>query len=202
MRMILKLAVTGGMACGKSSFCKFLKKHGAYTLSADAMVHDLLDNHEEVQKEVLELCGDACLINGKIDRTAVGDFVFKNKKRLKKLETILYSRLSDEREKIYDAISMSEEPPPILVVEVPLLYEKKKENEYDAVVVVLASPTQCAERFAAEKNLPIEEYDRRMGFQMDPAEKAELADYVVLNNGSKEQLEAAADQLWEQLLLP
>jgi dephospho-CoA kinase len=179
-----KLAVTGGIASGKTSVCRILKEqYGAYVVSADAIVHQLLSLNTPERDQILNFLGKEIICNGQIDRKKIAAIVFSDEKKLKKLEKILHPSVFREIDKQYQAINESEEYS-LFVAEVPLLYESDKASWFDWVIAVIADDTVCRQRFSSA-----EEYDRRMQYQLPQREKAAKANWVIINNGKIEELE-------------
>ena len=172
-RRPLAVAVTGGIAAGKSEALAAFGRHGAATLSADALVHDLLAHDEEVRAAIRDRWGDEAVG----DRRRIGEIVFRDRDELEWLERLLHPKTRAAA----DAwLATVEEP--IAVVEVPLLYETGGESRFDAVVVVTAPPDVRAARRDG-----IAEREARL---TPDSEKAKRADYVFVNDGSLESLDA------------
>ena len=84
------VAITGGLSCGKSSVCYFLEKLGAYVVSSDTIVHQLLSADTSLAQEVIKLLGKKIVVDQKINRSLVAQTVFENPKQLKQLEKLLH----------------------------------------------------------------------------------------------------------------
>lgn len=188
-----KVAVTGGLASGKTSACYFFENLGAYVVSADRMVHRLLTQENSIQEKVVSLLGSGVVSAGRLDRELIARKVFGNPDHLRSLEEILHPAVRDEIERRYQ--KASEENYPLFVAEVPLLYEAKFENDFDAVVVIQSDPKLCKERFGKNS-----EFVQRMERQLPQQDKAARADYVVTNDGSLEDLERSVAALYSQLI--
>lgn len=169
----LAVAITGGIAAGKSEALAAFGRHGVPTLSADAVVHDLLAYDEEVRRAVKERWGADAVGN----RARIGEIVFADRSELDWLEKLLHPKARA----IADAwLGGVDEP--LAVVEVPLLYETRGEGRFDRVVVVTASPDVREARRAA---MP----DREARLIPDE-EKVKRADFVYVNDGSLQDLDA------------
>lgn len=166
------VAVTGGIAAGKSEALAAFARHGAETLSADAIVHDLLAKDPEVRESIRDRWGADAVG----DRSRIGEIVFADPVELEWLEQLLHPRtraVTDAWLATVDA--------PLAVVEVPLLYEAGGESRFDAVVVITASESVRSRRrpgLAAREARLIPEN-----------EKAKRADYVYVNDGSLDDLD-------------
>ena len=177
------VAITGGIAAGKSEALAAFARHGVPTLSADAVVHDLLAYDEEVRRAVKERWGAEAVGN----RARIGEIVFRDRAELDWLERLLHPKARA----IADAWLGGIEDAPLAVVEVPLLYETRGEGRFDKVVVVTASPKVREARRAA---MP----DREARLIPDE-EKAKRADFVFVNDGSLEDLDAFVQTVIEKL---
>jgi dephospho-CoA kinase len=172
-RRPLAVAVTGGIAAGKSEALAAFGRHGAATLSADVLVHDLLAHDEEVRAAIRDRWGGEAVG----DRKRIGEIVFRDRDELEWLEQLLHPKTRAAA----DAwLATVEEP--IAVVEVPLLYETGGESRFDAVVVVTA-PLEVR----AARRDGIAEREARL---IPDSEKAKRTDFVFVNDGSLESLDA------------
>src|SRR5262245_55950333 len=101
MLILKKVAVTGGLSCGKSSVCRIFKELGAYVVSADDIVHQLLTPQTKPGQQVIELMGSDIVVDQHIDRSKIAKKVFGNLKLLKSLEQILHPAVRHEIDKKY-----------------------------------------------------------------------------------------------------
>jgi dephospho-CoA kinase len=180
--ILKKIAITGGIASGKTSVCHILKTHGACILHSDQIVHRLLEEDQTCIKEVISLLGTGILTQGKIDRKKVASIVFKDAKKLDALEKIIHPKLFEIIDQEYDRVK-NEEKYNCFVVEMPLVQEIGKTREFDHIVAVI-SEEKCAKKRLMESS----SYDLRMARQWDLEKKVKYADYVIQNNGTMEDL--------------
>lgn len=186
MIKLKRIAITGGIASGKTSVCRVFQELGAFVVSADAIVHELLSPNTNLSQQVIRLLGNDILINGKLSRRVIADKVFKDPEVLHALEKLLHPAVLHKIEELYQA-ACHHGKYSAFVVESPLLFEIGQDKFYDVVIVVLADEAACRERFCKAGFNP-DEYERRMKRQLLPDEKARRADYVINNNGSLESL--------------
>lgn len=186
MLNLVKIAVTGGVASGKSTVCRFFKELGSYVIEADAIVHDLLTPGSDLAKKVSRLLKLEMEKDGEKFRKAIAEKVFKDPDLLASLQEILHPAVLKKIEELFAEVSKKGIYSQF-VVEIPLLFEIRNEEFYDVTIAVLADENNARRRFV-ESGFSKDEYDRRMQFQMDPKQKAKLADYTILNNGSLEDL--------------
>jgi dephospho-CoA kinase len=177
------VAITGGVAAGKSEVLTAFARHGAATASSDAVVHDLLARDEEVRAAIRERWGDDAVGN----RARIGEIVFHDRDELAWLERLLHPKTRAAIDAWVQAVDA-----PLAAVEIPLLYETGGETRFDAVVVVTAPPDLRAQRRAVA--------DDRESRLIPDEEKAQRADFVYVNDGSLEALDAFVAGVVEKLL--
>lgn len=194
MLKLRRVAVTGGISCGKSLFCRYLKEFGAYVVSADKIVHQILSPDTGPGKQVIELLGPSIVVNGHIDRGLVAKKVFDNPILLQSLEKILHPAVRKQIDDEYRQAS-AKGGFTLFVAEVPLLFEAGMEKDFDAVVAVVADEETCIERFKESTGYDAEEYRRRTKRQLSPKAKAERAAIIIYNNSTMEHLRAEAKNL-------
>jgi dephospho-CoA kinase len=192
MLKLAKIAITGGVASGKSAVCQFFQEMGAYVVNADAIVHELLDS--DLGKQLLLLFGHEIVENGKLNRKRIADIAFKDPQKLKKLEALLHPAVLEKIEELYIEACRSEKYSSF-VVEIPLLFEIQGESFYDVVVAILSDESKARARFAQGA----EEYDRRMKRQLSPSQKDARADYTIFNNGTLADLKKEVVELYKKL---
>ncbi len=186
MLALKKIAITGGIASGKSSVCQFFRELGAYVVSADALAHGLLSLENSLGQQVLNHFGPQILQHGKIDRRLLAAKVFKNPSLLEALEKLLHPAVLQKIEELYEQAKL-QQAYTLFVVEIPLLYEIHSEDAYDAVVAVLTDESLAKKRFCQAGHSE-DEYEKRMNRQWSPEEKAKRANYTLINNGSLAKL--------------
>lgn len=198
MLRLRKIAITGGLACGKTAVCRILRKLGATVVSADDIVHQLLSPDTPIGKKVIDLIGTEIIENNTINRSKLAKRVFNQPELLKSLEEILHPAVKEEIEKQY-LEAQNQGDAALFVAEIPLLFESRTHFPFDAVVAVIADADTCQERFKQKSGQDTDEWIRRMQEQIDPAEKAARADFVIINNGSLEETEEQVKILYQQL---
>lgn len=198
MLKLNKIAITGGLAAGKTTVCQLFKECGAYVVSADEIVHRLLSPHTRVGQQVIELLGSDIRDGSEIDRKKVSEKVFPYPDKIQALERIIHPAVFDEIEKEYNQVKR-ETKYRLFVAEVPLLYETDTASQFDIVISILSDPALCKERFLHSKQHSELEFTLRMARQFDQTKKAKLAHYTLYNNGTIEELRAQVKQLCIQL---
>lgn len=198
--MLKKVAVTGGLSCGKSSVCRFFNELGAHVVSADAIVHQLLlSPKSSLGQQVIALLGTDVVVNDQIDRGRIAKKVFNHPALLKSLEKLLHPAVKSEIDKQYKQVNTRGNVA-LFVAEIPLLFEVSAETGFDVVIVVQAPDEICRQRFKAATGYGDQEYDRRMAQQLDPAIKAQRADYLIQNTGNLDEMRQKVAQLYYKLV--
>jgi dephospho-CoA kinase len=178
------VAITGGIGAGKTEALAAFARHGAATISSDDIVHRLLREDEDVRAALLERFGDEIVDEGgNVDRRAIGELVFGDAEALAWLEALLHPRVVAEYLDWRERLAALAEPPAVCATEVPLLYEVGGEQRFDAVVVITAPPELRRER--ARVSSP----EEREGRLLPDEEKAARADFLYVNDGTREQLD-------------
>jgi|HubBroStandDraft_4_1064222.scaffolds.fasta_scaffold171128_2 dephospho-CoA kinase len=191
-----KIAVTGGLAAGKTTVCQIFKELGAYVVSADEIVHQLLSPGTTVGQQVIKLLGSDIISGQELDRKKIAAKVFFQRDLLHLLEEIIHPAVFDEIEREYQKINQKKTHV-LFFAEVPLLYESRREDCFDAIIAVFADSELCRKRIFQHN--PLQEFERRMTRQMDPLIKADKAHYSIENNGDMQELKAQVQSIYSQL---
>jgi dephospho-CoA kinase len=189
MQRPLAVALTGGIAAGKSEALNAFARHGAAVISSDEVVHRLYREDEGLQAALRERWGHRVFRDGEVDRKAIGGIVFADRAELTWLESELHPRV---RATVDDWLSV--QTADVAVAEIPLLYETGGEKRFDRVVVVTA-PAEVRE---ARRGTLAE----REGRLVPEEEKVRRADFCFVNEGSLEELDAFVAGVLEQLRQP
>ena len=194
---MLSVGLTGGIATGKSTVLKMLADMGASVLSADSIVHELLDSDADVRRRVVAGFGPECVReDGGLDRAWLGRVVFSDARKRRELEEIIHPAVISRIAAWLEA--ESRRGTAVCVVEVPLLFETGLQGMFDTTVVVSSEHDVQAHRLN-NRGLSPGESAARMGAQMPLADKEELAGYVLRNDGSLDELRTRVREFWENL---
>jgi dephospho-CoA kinase len=185
---MLRVALTGGIACGKSVIGQMMVAEGAHLLEADKLSHELMQPGKPVYDEVVRLFGRGVLkADGEVDRAALAGIVFNAPARLQELTSIVHPAVIAAQEQWMDDAGRAD-PNCVAVVEAALIYEANLAEHFDKVVVVTCSPetklARLAQRMGANFDAARLELERRSAAQIPDDEKARRADYVVDNSGT------------------
>lgn len=164
-------------------------------LSTDLVVRDLYDS-AEVKDAVRSRFGPSVVPAGSVDRAAVAQRAFATADDTAWLEALLWPRVGERMTAWRQALEDGARPPRAAVVEVPLLFEAGMEDVFDATIAVVADEPLRAERAGGRGHEALEERSAR---QLSQKEKAQRATFVVVNNGTVEQLERKLSAVLEKL---
>ncbi len=191
----LMVGLTGGMGCGKSTAAARFAELGFRRLDADQVVRNVLLPSREVAEAIRAKLGDAMLAaDGSVRRDKVAEKVFKDPASLAWLEDLLHPRLLNRWRELLAGTTGT-----AFIVEVPLLFEKGLENWFDFTVCVTTDSASQLRRLE-QRGIPRDQARQRIAQQLPLARKCELADYVLLNDGSPEFLREQVDALAARLL--
>jgi dephospho-CoA kinase len=189
----MKVGLSGGIGCGKSTVLGFFREAGWRTVDSDAVVRELLATNSEVQAQLRLRWGETVFTEGAVDHAAVAKRVFGNEGDLKWLEELLHPLVRESR-----LASIAQAPNANWLVEIPLLFEKRLEPRFDLTVCVVSPPDVAADRIVV-RAYSEEQIEQRRKQQMPLEEKMELADYLIYNAGSLEFLKQQTTRLIKQI---
>lgn len=189
------VGLTGGIATGKTTIGLMLESFGAKFVSADQVVHSLMAPETDVWREVVEEFGDSIITSdGEIDRSRLGEIVFHDARKLKRLEEIIHPRvlgcLSEEAERF------RKEEAGILVLEIPLLIETSSMHIVDKVLVVTAEQESQIKRLKDRYGANREEALLRIESQLPLSEKVKYADWVISTEGVLQSIKEHLQRVW------
>jgi dephospho-CoA kinase len=187
--------LTGGIGAGKSTALEALERAGAAVLSTDRVVHELYQD-DDVVSAVVARFGDAIERDGAVDRAALARVAFATPSDREWLEALLWPRVGSRMASWRASFEGVADPPRALVVEVPLLFESGMDGAFDATIAVVAAEDVRAARAGARGHEALEERSAR---QLSQQEKAHRATYVVVNDGTVEELDSKLSHLLEML---
>jgi dephospho-CoA kinase len=188
----LAVAITGGIAAGKSEALAAFARRGAAVASADEIVHRVYREDESLKAELRERWDELVFdADGEVDRAAIAAIVFSDRRELDWLESVLHPRVRQVHNQWFEEAAARTDGPPLVVVEIPLLYESGGEVRFDKVVVLTASPGVREARRGATAN--------RESRLMPDEEKVRRADFAYVNDGSLEELDAFVGRVVKEL---
>ena len=179
------VGLTGGLGAGKSTALEQFALLGAAVLSTDDVVHELYET-DTVTGAVRERFGDGVFdSSGRVDRRALGERVFAQPAEREWLEALLWPLVAERTQHWHAQLARLEPPPRAAIVETPLLFEAGGERRFAATIAVVAADELRAARVAGRDQAALGQRERR---QLSQEEKAARATYVVVNDGTVDQL--------------
>lgn len=191
------VGITGGVAAGKSTLCKILKKKGCKVINSDKVNHELLKQKDIINK-VSEIFGKRVLDNDQnLNIKVLGETAFTSRESLKKLTSILYPEIKAEIRHQIQALKESNVA--CILLEAPTLFEADCSDLADFIITVEADLEKKEKRANNERNWILGEIAKREAFLLGEKKRSRLADKVIYNNGNTEQLEELAEDLWRKI---
>jgi len=189
--------LTGGIASGKSTVARMLVERGAVLIDADQIARDVVEPGTPAWTKIVEHFGSGILLGDRrIDRTRLGEIVFNDPSKLALLNEITHPEVM---RRIADRLEQLKDTDQIVVVDVPLLAEVGAAEMFDLIVVVSAGRGAQIERMRTTRGMDGEAARARIAAQLPAADRAAIADVVVSNDGSLEELSREIDALWRSL---
>lgn len=192
--------ITGGIATGKSTVAAMFEARGATRIDADALAHEAVAPGGPAYHQVVASFGERFVRpDGTLDRRALGALVFRDPDARRRLEAIIHPFVIQAIQDQVEALRRSPAPPPLVVVEIPLLFEVGLEGLVDRTIVVSSEQGTQLQRLTTRTGVPPEEALLRVQAQMPLAEKERRADFVIRNDGSLEALREQVARVWDRL---
>jgi dephospho-CoA kinase len=192
---VRRVALTGGIATGKSVCLGVFKRLGAPVIDADQVARDVVAPGTEGLAAVVTLFGPSVLLpDEQLNRDALGRIVFEDPVARHQLEQIIHPRVYAEVERWFASLSA-----PLGIADIPLLFETSRETDFDLVIVAACRPDQQLARLMARSHLSEDDARLRIAAQLPLAEKVARADYVIDTGGTKEQTASRTQMVWEKL---
>lgn len=191
----MKVGLTGGIGAGKSTVADLFSQKGAVVIRSDELARQVIEPQTPGFQQVIDRFGkDFVNSEGYIDRAKLAQIVFQDDAALKDLEKIVHPLVRSKTNQIIDQHTSET----IIVNEIPLLLEKKMESLFDFLVIVISSEKNRLERLS-QRGLTTEQATARMSKQVSDDERKAAADFLIVNDGNLDQLEADVEKIWQTL---
>lgn len=188
------VAVTGGIGSGKSTVAAMLAERGAVVIDADALTRRLQQPGQAVYQAIVARFGARVVgPDGGLDRPALARTVFADAAALADLEAIVHPAVAAEKRRQLDGLA---DPDAVVVYDVPLLTAGDRDG-YQAVLVVDADPEEAVERLVEQRGMGADDARARLARQMTRADRRALADRVIDNSGTLDDLRREVDAAWD-----
>lgn len=193
------VALTGGIASGKSTIARRLAEHGAVVIDADQLVREVQAPGSPVLDAIADAFGDDMLRpDGSLDRAALGTRVFGDEAAIRRLNAIVHPAVRAESARRF-AEAFAADPAAVVVYDVPLLVEARAEDPWELVVVAHAPADIRAARLVALRGLSEAEAAARIASQAPDEARLRIADVVIDTAGTLEATLRQTDELWNRL---
>lgn len=189
------IGLTGGIGSGKSLAAQYFAELGAFVIDADQLAREAIERGSQGFDEVVSIFGDSILLNGEINRKALAELVFKDSNLKLKLEGIIHPFVKKKFELAVSTLKENE----ILVYEIPLLVETNAQDRFDLVITVESEHENRVERLRTRK-MQISEIEARIASQASRQERTEVADFLIENNGSEDELLRQVENIWDSII--
>lgn len=192
---MLQIALTGGIAAGKSTVASRLVEHGAILVDSDVLAREVVAPGTDGLAAVEAAFGSSVIAaDGSLDRAALGAIVFSDESARDTLNGITHPRIRARSRQLVAEASYSA----VIVHDIPLLFETARErlDSFDRVLVVEADDSTRLERLVTLRGMTVVEAERRIASQATNAERRSIATDVIDSNGSLENTKRQVDEFW------
>ena len=194
---VRKVALTGGIATGKSYVAARLKDAGIPIVDADLLAREVVAPGTPALAAIRKRFGpDAVRRDGSMDRVRVGQIVFKDKRARLDLEAIIHPAVIKAINEFFNTLPKRT---PFAVADIPLVFETGREKEFDAIVVVACPRDMQIERMMERNKLSKEDAERRLNAQLPIEQKVKKATHVIKTDGTFDDTNAQVDALIETM---
>ena len=188
------IGLTGGIGCGKSLAAQYFAELGALVIDADQLARAAIERGSDGFDEVVTIFGDGILKDGNIDRRALGDLIFKDPTAKAQLENIIHPFVRREFEEAVASLKGDQ----VLVYEIPLLVETGAHQRFDVVISVESEMENRVARLRA-RGMHISEIEGRIAAQATREQRIEVADFLIENDGTEDELLRQVENIWDSL---
>jgi dephospho-CoA kinase len=189
----LLVALTGGIASGKSTVSAMLEKFGATVIDSDLVAREVVAPGSEGAEEIANVFGEDLFTEGRLNRAKLAEIVFADEQKRLKLENILHPLIRARSANLFDKAEG------VVIYQIPLLVESKHEYQFDYVVTVEASEQTRIKRLIETRDMTETEAVSRLSSQASREAREEMANHVIDSDCTLVELEMAVNQLWNEL---
>lgn len=194
---MLLVGLTGGIGSGKSTVARMLEKRDAVVFDADVLAREVVEPGTPGHAAVIERFGANVLApGGELDREALASIVFADPAARRDLEAIVHPEV---RRRFAEGTEAYRDTDRVVIFSAPLLVETGMHSAFDLLVVVSASTTTQIDRLMRDRGMSEDTVRSRIAAQATPEARAEVADVLIDNEGSLEELERRVERLWSEL---
>lgn len=190
---MLKIGITGGIGSGKSEVCRYLESLGYRVIYADRLARQLMESDPAVISGIKAVFGEDAFTEGKLNNRHLAEKVFSNRELLDKLNALVHPAVISASDK------MMAEGEGIVFYEAALIFESGMKSRFDKIVVVTAPDDLRIRRTVERGGIAEAEAVRRLRSQIPQDEKSAMADYVIVNDSTMEELRKKIDYVVAEL---
>jgi len=196
---MLIVGLTGGIASGKSTIADMFKREGAYIIDIDMISRDVVKPGKPAWQDVVHIFGKEVLNEDQtLNRKKVGDIVFSDAEKRKKLEEIIHPKITAETLMKINEIAKKDNQA-IVIIDIPLLIETDKQDTVNKVVLVYTSPQGQIERLVKRDGLSLEDAHKRLTSQMPIENKKKYAHYIINNEEPLKEIQKRVKEIFREL---
>ncbi|MCX6494933.1 MAG: dephospho-CoA kinase [Actinobacteria bacterium] len=192
------VALTGGIASGKSTVAEMFRELGAVCIDADDVSRDVVEPGTPGLRDIVATFGEDVLREGHLNREALGRIVFGDASAREQLNRIVHPLVRARSEELFEA-ARTANPNVIIIYAIPLLVEAGSERSFDAIITVSAEEETRVKRLVSARGMTEAEARARVSAQANEAQRLAIADHVIDTNGSLEQTQSQVDEIWREL---
>lgn len=186
------IALTGGISTGKSTASDFLKDYNLCVISADSLIHEIYSK-QETKNFIQNLC-PSTIENNTIDFKELRRIFFSDHDIKNQIEHFLYKRLPAAFQQ-----KLPQNKLETVIYDIPLLFEKKLESHFDQVIMITTEESIQKERLIKRDGLDLNTHQNILSSQLSLQEKCSRSNFIIYNNGTKEDLKAQISDLYHKL---
>ena len=191
---MLKVALTGGIGSGKSEAGAIFENLGAIVVDSDQLSRDVIERGTLGFDEVVDAFGDEILRDGLIDRKKLGELVFSNAEKRRKLEKIVHPKVRETFENIVKTAGEDS----VIINQIPLLVETDGMKNFDTVITVSA-PIEIRKARLLKRGLKAHEIDNRIKAQVSDSEREAVSEFIIDNSGDASNLLSQVENIYRNL---
>lgn len=198
---MIVIAVTGGIGAGKSLASEYFRSRGALVLNTDVLAHEQLEPETPAFDRIVEEFGPSVLdAAGRIDRAALARAAFGSADSAAALNAIVHPAVAREVELLLGVLRDQPDGPRIVVIEVPLLVEAPAFAKLSDVVLAVAADPELRLRRSVSAGRDAQDAADRLERQATDAERAQIADRVIVNEGTREEFASKLELFWNEMV--